>query len=193
MVTHKRIPIVFNYSLNGNLISRVSSTTYLGISITDNLSQNEHCDNICKEGKFNSWSSQTNFIWLYFGGQEYGISSYIFVLRHIFVLRAYLVCPKLEYASSVWKPYTKCNVEKIEMVQCLAARSVYQDHSHFSHFSLVIKELGWDSLEHHRLVNQVVMFYRIYKGHVGVSLPAETSRNKNTGRDFQTVCTFSPT
>ena len=66
------------------------------------------------------------------------------------------------------------------MVQCLAARSVYQDYSHFSHFSLVIKELGWDSLEHHRLVNQVGMFYRIYKGHVGVSLPVETLRNKNT-------------
>ena len=107
------------------------------------------------------------FIWLYFGGQEYSISYP-------------RLCPKLEYASSVWNPYTQCNVEKIEMVQCLVARSVYQDHSQFSHFSLVIKELGWDSLQHHRLVNQVGMFYRIYKGHVGVSLPAETSRNKNT-------------
>ena len=91
-----------------------------------------------------------------------------------------LVRPKLEYASSVWNPYTQCNVEKIEMVQCLKARSVYQDYSHFSHFSLVIKELGWDSFEHHRLFNEVGMFYRIYKGHVCVSLPAETSRNKNT-------------
>ena len=63
------------------------------------------------------------------------------------------------------------------MVQRRAARFVYQYYSRFSHVSLMIKELGWDSLEHRRVVNQVGMFYKIYKGHVGISLPAEISRN----------------
>ena len=41
----------------------------------------------------------------------------------------------------------------------------------------MIKELGWDSLEHRRLVNELGIFYKIYKGRVGISLPAEISRN----------------
>ena len=55
----------------------------------------------------------------------------------------------------------------IEMFQRRAARFVYQDYYRFSH------KLGWDSLEHRRLVNQVGMFYKIYKGHAGISLPVE--------------------
>ena len=43
----------------------------------------------------------------------------------------------------------------------------------------MIKELGWDSLEHRRLVNQVGMFYKIHKGHVGISLPEENMRLPN--------------
>ena len=46
-ITRKKIPIEFNYSLHGKFITRASSTTYLGIFITNNLSWNEHCDNIC--------------------------------------------------------------------------------------------------------------------------------------------------
>ena len=48
-ITRKKIPIEFNYSLDGKFITRASSTTYLGIFITNNLSWNEHCDNICKK------------------------------------------------------------------------------------------------------------------------------------------------
>ena len=34
----------------------------------------------------------------------------------------------------------------------------------------MIKALGWDSLEHRKLINQVFMFYKMYKGLVGISL-----------------------
>ena len=47
--TRKRIPVDFNYALDGKVISSVPSATYLGISIADNLSWNEHCDTICKK------------------------------------------------------------------------------------------------------------------------------------------------
>ena len=46
-------------------------------------------------------------------------------------LKAYstLVRPQLEYAKSAWKPYTKRNINKIEMVQHRAARLVLHDYS----------------------------------------------------------------
>ena len=52
----------------------------------------------------------------------------------------------------------------------------------YNHVSPMIKALGWDSLEYRRLINQVFMFYRIYKGLVGISLPPEISRNTRASR-----------
>ena len=84
-----------------------------------------------------------------------------------------LVVTKLEYASSVWNPHTKSNVDKIEMVQRRAARFVCHDYSRYSHVSTLINALGWESLEQRRLNNHVCMFYKIYSGLVGITLPAE--------------------
>ena len=46
----------------------------------------------------------------------------------------------------------------------------------------MIYALGWDSLENRRLINQVFMFYKIYKVLVGISLPPETSHNIRASR-----------
>ena len=53
-----------------------------------------------------------------------------------------LVRPELEYASSVWNPHMKCNVDKIEMVQRRAARFVCHDYSRYSHLSTLINALS---------------------------------------------------
>jgi len=46
----------------------------------------------------------------------------------------------------------------------------------------MIKALRWDSLEHRKLINQVFMFYKIYKGLVGISVPPEISHNTRASR-----------
>ena len=43
-----------------------------------------------------------------------------------------MVCPILEYASSVWDPHTTANIQKLESVQRCAARFCLNDHSHYS-------------------------------------------------------------
>ena len=43
-----------------------------------------------------------------------------------------LVCTQVEYASVVWSPYTKDNMNKIEKVQRRAARWVLNDCSSYS-------------------------------------------------------------
>jgi len=99
----------------------------------------------------------------------------------------------LEYASSVWNPHTKCNVDKIETVQQRAARFVCHDYSRYSHVSTLINALGWESLEQRKLNNQVCMFYKIYSGLVGITLPAEinpvtrVSRYSNWLNDYE-IC-----
>ncbi|CAB4005873.1 Hypothetical predicted protein [Paramuricea clavata] len=87
--------------------------------------------------------------------------------------RAYtsLVRPQLEYASTAWNPYTKRNINKIEMVQRRAARFVFNDYSRASYVSPMIDHLSWDNPQQRRLLHQATMFYKIYQCLVGISLP----------------------
>ena len=84
-----------------------------------------------------------------------------------------LVRPQLEYACSLWNLYTKRNIHQIELVQHRAARFVFRDYSKFRHVTLMLKQLGWDTLEQGRLSYQLSMFYKIQQVLVGISLPSE--------------------
>ena len=75
-----------------------------------------------------------------------------------------LVRPQLEYASFAWNPYTKRNINKIEMVQHGAARFVLHDYSRLSHVTPMINQLRWDALEQRRLLSQLTMFYKTQQG-----------------------------
>ena len=144
-------PVDFQYSLNGKLFSQFPATTYLGLHITDNLSWNEHCDNICKKA-----NSTLGLLGRILSGCSPGVKS-----------NAYLtpVGPKLEYASTVGNPYTQCNIDKIKMVQRRATRFVFNDYSRFRQASPMIDALGWIPLEHHRdLSTKCVCFIRSVKG-----------------------------
>ena len=93
-----------------------------------------------------------------------------------------LVRPKLEYASCVWNPFRQQNINKIESVQRRAARYVLNDYSHYSHVTSMVQSLGWDSLHHRRVLSQSTMFYKIFMGHVGISLPSDVILNERPPR-----------
>jgi hypothetical protein len=156
-ITNKRDPETYSYMINNQIINRVSSTKYLGITITHNLNWNKHCDIIC--GKANSTLGLLRRI---LGECNAAVKS-----------KAYtsLVRPQLEYASTAWNPYTKRNINKIEMVQRRAARFVFNDYSRASHVSPMIDRLGWDNLQQRRLLHQATMFYKIHQGLIGISFP----------------------
>ena len=69
--------------------------------------------------------------------------------------------PQVEYASSIWNPYTKQNINKIEMIQRRAARWVKNNYSPYDSVSNMLDGLGWRSLENRRIDSRLVMFYRI--------------------------------
>ena len=74
------------------------------------------------------------------------------------------------------------NISKIESVQRRAARFVFNDYSRYSHVTPMVQSLGWDSLHHRRLLSQGTMFYKIYMGHVGISLPSDVRPNERPSR-----------
>ena len=85
-----------------------------------------------------------------------------------------IVCPYLEYASTCWNPYTKRNIEKLEAVQCRAARFVlsFYDYRPTADLSGKIqKSLQWDSLQHRRAVADLSMLNRLRNNLANIAIP----------------------
>jgi len=79
-----------------------------------------------------------------------------------------LVRPMVEYASTVWDPHTKSNIQKLERVQRQAARFVKNDFSYYSSVSKMLQDLQWESLEHRRAKVKAIMIYRILHGLIAI-------------------------
>ena len=77
--------------------------------------------------------------------------------------------PNIEYASSVWDPFTNTNFKKLEMFQRRAARFVKGDYDRTSSVTAILDELGWDTLQEQRQQAKATMLYRIVYGRVCVS------------------------
>ena len=82
-----------------------------------------------------------------------------------------LVRPQVEYASSVWNPYTKEDINKIEMLQGKVALLVTNDFYPYRSVTDMIGELGWWSLELRCYNACLMMFYKINNGFVAIPVP----------------------
>ena len=71
-----------------------------------------------------------------------------------------LVRPQLEYVSTVWDPHTKNNINKLESIQCCAARFCHSDYQCTSCLSAMIQDLEWEHLQTHRQHSMAAMLYR---------------------------------
>ena len=128
----------------------MDAAKYLGVTISKDLSWNTHINNI---------TSTAN-------------KTLSFVKRNVVTKNkdiktmAYnsLVRPQVEYASVVWSPYAKDNINKIEKVKRRAARWVSNDYSSYNSVTDMLSNLGWRFLENRRTDTCLAMFYKIVYG-----------------------------
>ena len=134
--SRSRSPIKSKYYMHGQELESVDSAKYLQVNICAGLGWNSHTSN------FTSTANRT------LGFVKRNVKRKNNEIKTL----AYnsLVRPQVEYASSVWSPYTKENIEKIEMVQRRAARWVANDYSPYSSVSNILSNLRWRSLETRR-------------------------------------------
>jgi len=161
-ITRSKSPKVHNYNLHGHILENELSSKYLGVTIDNKLSWNNHIDNIC-----NKANSSVAFL-----RRNLQISQ-----RHI-KSNAYttLVRPQVEYAAAVWDPYTEDNKYKLEMVQRRAARFVCNDYGRKSSVDTMVKDLGWRSLVQRRADIRLIFFYKCLNGLVAVDLSQDLVR-----------------
>ena len=74
--------------------------------------------------------------------------------------------PKLEYASSVWHPYTAENINKLEGVQRRSARFVCNKYSRKESVTSMLDDLEWPPLQQRRAESRLALFHRIVNGTV---------------------------
>ena len=80
-----------------------------------------------------------------------------------------LVRPLIEYASTVWDPYTQANIQNLEMVQRRAARYVMNRQRNTSSVSDMLQRLNWRSLERRRKDAHLCMMFKIDRRLVAIS------------------------
>ena len=136
---------------------RVWTAKYLGVTISKDLSWDSHIENITVSANRTLGFIKRN---IKTKNQEIRTIAYNTLVR-----------PQVGYASSVWSPYTKENINKIEMLQRRAARWVCNDYSPYSSVTDMLSNLGWRSLELRRYDSRIAMFYKIVYGLVVVPFP----------------------
>ena len=156
-ITRKRNPTVFQYHLHSDPLPRAKEYKYLGVTITDDLRWNKHCQKIRHK------ASRTLGL----------IRRTLSPCTKEVKARAYtaLVRPQLEYASEAWNPHTTTTVSSLEQVQKTAARFVHRDYRTTTSSSALVLSLGWDSLHTRRLLAQCTLFHKIHHQLVNLPLP----------------------
>jgi len=98
------------YYLGTDVLSTVSSHTYLDITVSSDLKWHEHISNICLKA-----TRTLNFVRrnTYCCSQEAKNLAYLSLVR-----------PHLEYAAAAWDPYTAKDIQQLERVQRCAAHFV---------------------------------------------------------------------
>ena len=168
-ITRKQSPDIYNYQLHGHILKTETDSKYLGVTINNKLCWNNHISNIC-----NKANSSIGFL-----RRNLQISQ-----RHI-KSNAYttLVRPQVEYAATVWDPYTKENRDMIEMVQRRAARYVFNNYIREPGVvTAMLQELGWRSLEQRRADIRLVFLYKCIHGLVAVDLSKDLVQQTRDSR-----------
>ncbi len=156
-ITRKRKPSIFDYTMNGHPLTKVSSHEYLGVTESDDLRPSNHIKKVTGKARRT------------LGVVRRTLKSCTPVVKE----RAYqaLVRPKLEYASCAWNPHTDKDVKALEQVQREAARFVTGQYGRTTSVTGLLADLGWVSLEHRRLVASCTMFFKIYHQLVAIPFP----------------------
>jgi hypothetical protein len=149
-----------NYHVHGHTLEVVDSCKYLGVTISKDLSWNNHIEAVTSKANKS----------LAFLRRNLKISSP--ALKST-AFKA-LIRPHLEYASTVWDPHTIKNISKLEAVQRRAARwalNKYRYGPNTTPVTSMVSQLNWTPLSDRRKTSRLILLYKIVNGMVLIEGP----------------------
>ena len=140
---------------------------YLGVTVTSDLRWNTHVSNVCTKANRTLGFLRRN---LYSCPQEVKEAAY-----------KGLVCPVLDYGSSVWDPIGVVLQEELESVQKHAARFATGNYNYETgSMTGILGQLKWESLKKRRKDNRLILLFKGLKGKVPTDdLIPKTRRCRN--------------
>lgn len=166
------------YQLNGHVLSAVETSPYLGVLLADNVSFTAHIGKI---------SQKANSLLGFIRRNLKGCPERLRELAYITLIR-----PSVEYASSVWDPLTRQEIDKLEKIQNRAARFVKGQSRYRRDKGVTSAELvgilKWDSLENRRKTARLTMLYKAVNGVVALPLnmlQRADSRVRGSAQNFK--------
>ena len=148
LVSRKRVQQDINLTINGSPIQQVSSFTYLGVTLSQDLSWGLHIDKVCMKAK-----RLLGYLYRGFRLADSGCLSYLYKA---------LVLPVLSYCSAVWNPHQCGRAAQLERVQGFAARLATRRWT--EHCAVLCQVLGWCPLETRRKLQCILLCRRIITG-----------------------------
>lgn len=147
-ITNKINKFHFKYDIKRSQITQVEEYKYLGVTITSSLNWTTHIVNTCSSAR-----KKLGFL-------KHRLANAPSSLK----LKAYktMVRPSLEYASVVWDPHTKSNIQKIEKIQRLAARFIYSRYRRRDSPSAMLQLANLEPLEDRRRAARLNLLRLIY-------------------------------
>jgi hypothetical protein len=176
--TRKRKKITPAYELHGHTLENASVVKYLGVNIQDDLRWGPHVNAITNKANKTLGFLRRN---LKIGNKKTKETAYKTLVR-----------PVLEYAASVWDPYTATEIQAIEKIQRRAARWVSNRHRQTSCVDSIIDSLGWPSLEDRRRRARLETFYKYHHGLITINskyLPKPSSNRQSSRKNNS--CSYS--
>lgn len=154
-ITRKINKLSFTYSLASKPLTEVNEYKYLGVTITSNLSWNSHISHLCDSAfkklcylrhKLKHAPSETRLI------------AYTSLVR-----------PKLEYAAIVWDPYTKTNIDALEMIQRKAVRFIFSKYRSSDSPTQLMAEHNIQSLQLRRKIHRLKFLFLLSNNKLSLS------------------------
>ena len=158
-VTRCRNPLTHDYILHNQILKEKDAVKYLGVTVHHKLSWNEHICSMVEEANSSIGFLRRN---LQIHQKHIKVNAYKTLVR-----------PQIEYASTIWDPFTQENQNKIEMVQRKAARFACNNYRREANVTTMLDELGWRSLKQRRPDERLIMIYKIVNNLVDVDLSKE--------------------
>ena len=171
-ITRKKNRITFPYTLHGHVLEEVASAKYLGITMTNDMTWNEHIGKTASKA-----NKKLGFLRRNIKTRDQSLKE-----------KAYktIVRPTMEYCSTVWDPYYETHSDTLEKVQRRAARWVTGRFHNMSSPSAMIQDLGWRDLNQRRANSRLCMLYKISQGLVDIPI-GQYLKYSRDGVHFQTI------
>ena len=137
----------FQYTLKGETLENISSTSYLGVCRSETLEWKAHINKITSKANSTLGFLQRN---LKACPPKLRETAYFSLVRS-----------SLEYSSAVWDPFRQKDIDEIEKIQRAAARFVTRNYRQTSSVTSLIQNLGWTDLKTRRKNSRLLCMLKI--------------------------------